>query len=68
MCLTNKTKFIEFRKHSGMVNTKFTIFFASPETCGLSIAWWQGAFLDDDDDDIATYIEDYYMLFSTYMY
>ena len=23
MCLTDKTNFIEFRKHSGMVNTKF---------------------------------------------
>ena len=25
MCLTDKTNFIEFRKHSGMVNTKFEI-------------------------------------------
>ena len=25
MCLTDKTNFIEFRKHSGMVNTKFKL-------------------------------------------
>jgi len=24
VCLTDKTNFIEFRKHSGMVNTNFT--------------------------------------------
>jgi len=26
VCLTDKTNFIEFRKHSGMVNTKFMMY------------------------------------------